>query len=300
MIETAHNVGECARHGCFSGSVIVASKDKNGFFMRLVKGAIIGVTAILPGASGGVLAVAMGVYRPVIDAAVNFFKTPKRSIFYLLPLGIGGALGLLLTSRLVEWLMVNHETPVMYLLIGLVAGGVPSLVGEANEKGFKKRYLIAALCGFLLITALALADRLLSGGTTLPFNGWAAALCGALIALGTVIPGISTSFILMYLGIYEPMLGALNSFNIPMLLCAGAGGAVTILLTISIVKRMFDRFHGYAYYAVLGLLFGSILLIFPGVSFSLEQLLCTVLCAIGFMASYLLCKNPDKGEKQPS
>ncbi len=280
-------------------SVNVASKEKNGFFMRLVKGAIIGVTAILPGASGGVLAVAMGVYRPVIDAAVNFFKSPKRSILYLLPLGVGGVLGLLLTSRLVEWLMVNYKTPVMYLLIGLVAGGVPSLVGEANEKGFRKRYLFAALAGFLLITALALADRLLSGGTTLSFNGWAAALCGALIALGTVIPGISTSFILMYLGIYEPMLGALNSFDIPMLLCAGAGVVVTILLTISVVKRMFDRFHGYAYYAVLGLLLGSILLIFPGVSFSLEQLLCIVLCAAGFTASYFLCRTSDK-DKQPS
>lgn len=272
---------------------VSSKKTNNGFLMRIIKGAIIGVTAILPGASGGVLAVAMGVYRPVIDAAVNFFKTPKKSILFLLPLGIGGAAGLLLMSRLVEWMMVNHETPVMYLLIGLVLGGVPSLFGEANAKGFKKTYLIPAAACFLLITLLALADKLLSGGTILPFNGWTAALCGALIALGVVIPGISTSFILMYFGIYAPMLGALNNFNIPMLLAVGAGAAVTILVSISFVKRMFDRHHGYAYYGVLGLLAGSILLIFPGVSFSWEQVLCTALGIAGFIASYILCKQPD-------
>ena len=68
--------------------------------MRLLKGAIIGVAAILPGASGGVIAVSMGVYRPVIDAVVGFFKAVKRNVLFLLPLGIGGVIGVLRRAAL--------------------------------------------------------------------------------------------------------------------------------------------------------------------------------------------------------
>ena len=122
--------------------------------MRLLKGAIIGIAAILPGASGGVLAVSMGVYRPVIDAVVGFFKAVKRNALFLLPLGLGGVVGLLATSRLVEWLMANWRMPVMYALIGLVLGGVPSFMKEANQHGFKKRYLFGTAFGIVLILSL--------------------------------------------------------------------------------------------------------------------------------------------------
>lgn len=83
----------------------------------------------------------------------------------------------------------------------------------------------------------------LGGGEALPFNGWTAALGGALIGLGTVIPGISTSFLMIYLGIYEPFLAAFNSFNIPMLLCAGLGALAVVAVLIAAVKRLFDKHY---------------------------------------------------------
>lgn len=273
---------------------------QNGFWMRLLKGAIIGIAAILPGASGGVLAVSMGVYRPVIDAVVGFFKAVKRNALFLLPLGLGGVVGLLATSRLVEWLMANWRMPVMYALIGLVLGGVPSFMKEANQHGFKKRYLFGTAFGIVLILLFAAGDKLITGGQAWPFNGWTAALAGVLIAFGTVIPGISTSFILMYMGLYEPLLSALNSFNIPAMACVAAGAGVTVLATITLVKRMFDRHHGYAYYAVLGLLAGSIVLIFPGFTWSPMQALCIALLVGGFAVTYLLCKPTDAEEKKPA
>ncbi len=275
----------------------MANEKRNGFLTRFAKGFIIGIAAILPGASGGVIAVAIGVYRPVIDALVGFFRDVKRNALFLLPLGVGGLLGLLSSSRLVEWLMENWEFPVMYALIGLVAGGVPSLVKEANQFGFKKRYLAGFACGLALMLLLAAGDKFLTGGEPWPFNGWTAALSGALIAFGTVAPGISTSFILMYMGLYEPLLSSLNRFDIPMLACAGAGALAMVLVTINLVKRMFDRHHGYAYYTVLGLLAGSIVLIFPGFSLSWMQALGIALFAGGFALTYLLCKNSGAEEQ---
>lgn len=263
---------------------------KDGFFSRLIKGFIVGVAGIVPGASGGVLAVSMGIYRPVLDAVYTFFKNAKRSFLYLLPLGIGGIIGLLSMSRVVEWFMQNHRAPFMYTLIGLVLGGVPALIKDANSEGFKKKYLLGTVFGLAVVAALAALEYLLVGSRGWVFNGWTAMLSGGIIAVGTVIPGVSTSFILMFMGLYEPLLAALNSFNIPMLLCAGLGALTVAALLILFVKRMFDRHRGYAYYAVLGFLIGTIALIFPGIEWSLMQLLYVALLIGGFAAGYFICK----------
>ena len=266
--------------------------------MRVLKGIIVGVAAILPGASGSLIAVALGVYRPVIDAVVGFFKAVRKNFMFLLPLGIGGVTGLFLTSRLVEWLILNWHTPLMYALIGLVLGGVPSLMKEANQYGFKKRYLWGTLFGVAIIFLFAAGENLFVAGGVWPFNGWTAMLAGAVIALGMILPGISTSFILMYMGLYEPLLAVINRLNIPMMMCAGIGAGLTVLATISLVKRMFDRHHGYAYYAVLGLLAGSVVLIYPGFTWSWIQLLYIALFIGGFAATYFICKMPVAEDAQ--
>lgn len=260
------------------------------FFIRLVKGIVIGIAAILPGASGGVLAVAMGVYHPVLDATTKIFKAFRRGVAFLLPLGIGGLIGLLGTSRVVEYLMLNFKREVMWALIGMVLGGIPSLIREANERGFKKRYLFGALIGAALIGSVAIAQEFAGGGQALPLNGWTAALAGALIGIGMVIPGISTSFILMYLGVYEPFLAAFNRFDIGILVCAGLGAFGVIALLVALVKRLFDRHHGYAYYGALGLLSVSVVLIFPGFGTGLELLLDAALMAACFVATFFLCR----------
>ena len=99
--------------------------QKNGgsFWVRMIKGMVIGVAAMLPGASGGVLAVSMGVYKPVIDAVTSLFKSFIKSVKYLLPLGIGGLMGLFGTGRAVEALLASFKISVMWALIGMVLGG---------------------------------------------------------------------------------------------------------------------------------------------------------------------------------
>ena len=266
---------------------------RDSFLLRVLKGFIIGVAGIVPGASGGVLAVSMGVYRPVLDAVYGFFKDIKRNFLFLLPLGLGGVIGLLSMSRVVEWLMLNWRTPFLYALIGLVLGGVPSFIKEANSTGFKLKYLWGTLFGAGIVALFAVLEYKLVGGGGLEFNWWTAMLSGGIIAVGTVIPGISTSFILMFMGLYEPLLGALNTFNIPMLLCAGAGAVVVVAVLILFVKRMFDRHRGYAYYAVLGFLIGTIALIFPGFEWSFMQLAYVGLLAGGFVAGYYICRLSD-------
>lgn len=261
-----------------------------GFFIRLVKGIVIGIAAILPGASGGVLAVSMGVYRPVLDAVTNLRKAFRKNAAFLLPLGIGGLVGLLAMSRIVEWLLLNGRRPVMWALMGMVLGGVPSLIGEANEGGFRKRYLFGVLAGAGIIGVITLVQHLLGGGEALPLNGWTAALSGALMGLGVVVPGVSTSFIMMHLGVYEPFLAAFNRFEIPVLFFAGLGALAMIGLLITLVQRLFERHHGYAYYGALGLLLASVVVIFPGIGSGWGIVLDAALFIVCFTITYFLCR----------
>ncbi len=266
-----------------------ATKNKN-FVIAVLKGIIVGAAAIIPGASGGVLAVSMGIYRPILDAVCSFFSTIRSNFLFLLPYGIGGVLGLLATAQGLEWLLLHFHSGLMYTLVGMVLGGIPSLLEEANNHGFKKRYLLATLGGALFLTILAYLNHSLAGGNNWAFNYWTAAICGGILAVGIVIPGVSTSFLVMYLGLYDSMLSALNNFKIVYLFFAGLGAVVVGGILLLFVKRMFDRHPGFSYYAVLGFLLGTIVLIFPGVTFTAAQLLYLVLLAAGLAATYFLCK----------
>ncbi len=268
---------------------ILRSRDyKRTALLHMLVGLVIGIGGILPGVSGGVMAVSLGIYRPMIDAVANFFKSPKKNILFLAPIGIGAALGLLLGAIVLDGVMVKYEDQVMFLFLGLVAGGIPSFIREANQRGFKPRYLIATVVGALIASTLLFLDReaadSIEADTLRPLE---ALISGAILSVGTVIPGISTSFILMYLGWYKPAMSAVADFDILTLVFLGIGAVVCALLTIKAARWLFDRFYGYAYYGVLGFLIISAILIFPGFSGPLSAIVDLLLVAGGFVVAWL-------------
>ena len=110
------------------------------FFLAMAQGAIIGAAGIIPGASGGVLAVSMGIYRSIVNAVLSLLKDFRKNFLYLLPFGLGGVAGILLTARGLAFLLANHRGALMYALMGMVLGGVPDLIRDANTGGFHKRH----------------------------------------------------------------------------------------------------------------------------------------------------------------
>ncbi|OQB24136.1 MAG: hypothetical protein BWY11_01310 [Firmicutes bacterium ADurb.Bin182] len=271
------------------------NRDKGSFFKRLVAGFVIGVGAILPGVSGGIIAVSMGLYRRMLDAVSELYRHPKKNLEFLLPIGLGGAAGLVLTGRLLEWVLNNWRMPVLYLFMGLVAGGIPTLIREGNKRnGFKKRYLMASVLGALFIAVIAALNNRYTGGAAWDFNYLTAFFCGGVIAVGTVIPGISTSFILIFLGIYDAFLISLNRFQILYLLSAALGFVAVAGVLIVFVRKMFDKHPGWCYYAVTGFLSVSTVIIFPGFELSFMQFVCILLFALGFIASLFMEKIMEK------
>ncbi len=234
------------------------------FFKRMLLGVMVSVAFITPGLSGGVIAAAIGLYEPMLHAITHLHRQFKRSFIFLCPLGIGAVMGILSFGNLMKFLMAVAPTTVIFAFIGLVAGSMPTLIGEANAGGFRKSYLFIAAAAFALILFIESVMARVLPPTGMELNITGSLISGAVIAAGTVIPGISSSFLLMQLGVYERLLEALTGFNVPIIALIGVGGAVTALALVFGADRLFKRFRGPAYYAVIGFLLGSVAAVFPG------------------------------------
>lgn len=232
---------------------------------KVILGLVMGIAAITPGLSGGALAAALGIYGPIIRALCSLSRNFERSIRFLFPLASGLVLGIIAFSHIMAWLMTTSPNQVKLLFLGLVAGSLPALIREANRKGFRLRYLLATLLALILMYqgAELLAWPQVTDGN---FNALHYGYFGFIFAVGSIIPGFSSSFILIHIGAYDDLLRAINTLHLPLLIPAGLGFALGALLLLGAVESMLARYHGPAYYSILGFLLGSALLIWPGLS----------------------------------
>jgi len=261
------------------------------FFKRLGAGAIIGIGSIVPGMSGGVIAVTMGLYERVLESITHFFQNPRNNAFFLLPLGLGAGFGILAFSNIVAWSMTNYREQVIFLFIGFVLGGIPSLLRKANRNGFKLNMLLPLILGLMMIllpARLELLARATQGDGSLSVV--MGLISGVILAVGTIVPGISSSFLLMYLGTYQSIILAISTLDIPALIPVAIGALVSALAIIKVVSYLFERFPAYSYYAALGLLIGSIILVLPPFRFEPVLAINILLSAVGYATAYSLGK----------
>lgn len=232
-------------------------------FKNLIAGFLIGVGCILPGVSGGVMAVSFGLYRPMLDSLLHIWVKPKEKIRFLLPLAAGGGCGMLAGATVLSAVMSRYRSLMMFLFIGLILGGMPELWQEVR-KGASRR---AKRIGWLMLgVCLALPMIWLGAGDTsvTRFTPAQAIATGLLEGVGTVVPGISTSFVLIRLGWYQAYLDALSALAVPDLCLIGAGFILSALACMKTVSWLFDHHAGPSYAVVTGFLLVSILLVFPG------------------------------------
>ncbi len=239
-------------------------RRQESFWRNALAGLLIGIGCVLPGVSGGVMAVSFGLYRPMLDAVLGIFHDTRRKLLFLAPLALGGAAGLLLGARCLGTAMRLYEKPMLCLFTGFILGGVPDLLAEAEAGGrFRRRWLGALAGGVLLALPMALL-RAQGVERALSLTPLQALAVGLAEGVGTVVPGLSTSFILMNLGWYQAYLEALAHPQAGVLGLVALGFAASALASMKAVQWLFDHARGYAYYAVLGFLLVSVALVFPG------------------------------------
>ncbi len=261
-----------------------------------LKGLLIGIGTIAPGVSGGTIAVILGVYERITGAIANIFTGLLKKIKDLLPLGLGGLVGILAFSRIINYLFQNYEVEVKYLFIGLMLGTFPSLRRQADKHGFNSRYIIPFLSALVVTIAFGLMERVKPDIIIDSRPGLLLlVLYGIIIGFGTIIPGISSSFILMYLGAYHIILDGISNLDFSILIPAGAGLALSIFGFAKLIDLLFKKAYGYTYYAIIGFTLGSMAAIFPGFGFNWHHLFGVILFGLGCALTYQLSKYEKVG-----
>lgn len=277
------------------------------WFIRLAKGIIVGIGFILPGLSGGVLAVILGIYDRLIRFLSDLKKQFIENILYFIPVIIGGAIGIVLFSILVEKAFGVYAAEFICLFIGFVAGTFPSLYKTAGKEGRSWRDML-----ILLLSTAFIFILMIYGGrqfTEVSPNLLIWAGSGALIGLGVIVPGMSPSNFLIYFGLYDKMATGIKDFDFAVIIPLLVGFILCVLVFAKLAAYLFKRYYSEMYHFILGMVIGSSLAIFPTVvfpAFSPEQLaatrlsfgmaffLCVVFFAIGTLISFLFSKVEEK------
>lgn len=256
---------------------------------QIVLGIIIGTASVVPGLSGGIIAVSLGIYAMAIDAIVNIKNNFKKSVKFLIPLGIGIAVGIFVFGLIIEPLIRNFESFVIYFFIGLILGSIPSFLKEATKSGFRPSFVIPSLIAFCIgiFLSLNIYEHIDTAnlGTPLLFA------CGGILAIGMIVPGISSSFILIQMNVYEKLIYEFTHFNIPAVFWTGIGFAAIFLLSVKLVSLVLNKFRGYTYFAAFGFLLSSVVSTIPSVSSLTGALIDFALLFVGGSLSYILLKK---------
>jgi len=281
-----------------------------GWLFRVIKGAIIGVGAILPGISGGVLCVVLGVYKPMMEFLAHPIKSFKKHFELLLPVGIGCIVGFLLLARAVDWLFRVYEVPATWFFIGLVVGTLPSLYREAGLQGRGRGAWIAFGVSTALFLTLMLVFKFTSGAQATPsFLWWV--ICGVLWGIGLIVPGLSPSSFFIYFGLYQPMTAGIGNLSrafdslilgdtaaasasaasaMSVILPLGLGIILCVVLFARLMRVLLEKRYAIFFHAILGVVIASTISILPfGSAQSAADVIAFVLCfAAGCAIAYLM------------
>lgn len=240
--------------------------------LLILKGFILGIANIIPGVSGGTLAMTMGIYEDIIKSISSILKTPKKSLKLLLYLGIGAALSILILSKLLNYTLTNYAFATTLFFIGLIVGGFPLLLKKAKGHKVSLGYLLS----FLSTTSLVIILRLLqTSENTVSLNNISLftmiilLLVGMLAASTMVIPGVSGSFVLMLIGFYKPILNTISNItkfnllghNLLILVPFGIGVLLGIVITAKVIEYLLKKYEIYTYYGIYGFILSSILVL---------------------------------------
>ncbi len=266
-------------------------KTGSGLFLyRVLSGILIGGGAILPGVSGGVLCVVFGIYQALMEFLSHPFKAFKKHWPLFLPVGIGTVIGFIGFAKVVGGLFKRWELQTLCLFIGLILGTVPMLLKTARRDGpsGKKDYM--ALGGaFALLLAILLAVNH-AGKMSLTLNPVSAFISGIVWGFSLVVPGLSSSSLLIFMGLYEGIMSAVGAVNLGIIIPLILGIALVALLFARLVDRLFSTHFSIASHAVIGLVLASTVTIIPGFQGAGQMALGLALAVIGFFAAMRLDK----------
>ncbi|MDE6557745.1 MAG: DUF368 domain-containing protein [Clostridia bacterium] len=237
------------------------------FFVNLAKGAAIGVAMIIPGVSGGTLAVLFGVYDKIIDSVGNIFKDFKNSFLFLLPILLGAVLAFAAMYLPLQYALDYAPFPTIMLFAGLMLGSIFDLFKKSNKNGFKRTDTIGLVLSCVLVIGICFIPKIGDVDLTVNMPVWGyflLLLIGMLASCALVVPGISGSMLLLIFGYFQPLFdtisGLRTSFGHSLLVLATfAVGLIIGFFTIAkLMQLLLNKFKRATFWAIVGFVIGSV------------------------------------------
>ena len=265
---------------------------------------------IIPGVSGGTLAVVFGIYEELMQALGNFVTDKEnrwKYITFLAVLFSGSLIAILGLAPVLSWAFKNHPLPTVYFFIGLIVGSIPVVIKSHDDMKPQTSRIISFLIGLGLVIVLSILQSDNSGSQT-AFDSSQYhvtdyiyyAFCGAISASAMIVPGVSGSFILILLGIYWNVLSSVSGLTtilltdgfteemivrMSLLGSLGIGIVIGILVISRIMSWALKHHPANTMYAILGLIVGSLYQIYPGFTFDMSGVVAIITLVIGFVIS---------------
>lgn len=241
---------------------------------NICKGMLIGIANIIPGVSGGTMAVSMGIYDQLIHCISHPFKDLKNNLLFLFPIALGMGMAIIASAFGIDYLFETFPLQTNLLFSGLILGSLPAIYGKVKTVTLRLGHILAAVIFFAIVVGMAVFNGV--GGSYVQLEATVIGMLllffvGVVASATMVIPGVSGSMMLLLLGYYNPILDTIKAFfvavlgfDFPALFSAvlilapfGVGVLVGMVVIAKIIEIVFERFPTYAYWAIIGLLFGS-------------------------------------------
>lgn len=271
------------------------------YLVLVIKGFIIGIANIIPGVSGGTLAITLGIYEKLINAVSHFISNIKENLKLIIPILVGAVLSLAILSNVISYALEYFKVPTTLFFLGLIVGGLP-LIYKKVDKSINASNILIIIITFALVVSFTFLD---SGNTVISFKTMdtfkyiSLLFIGMIAAATMVIPGISGSFVLMMLGYYEPIINTIKDLthfmnighNILILIPFGIGILIGIVLIAKAIEFLLSKHEEKTYFGIIGFVLASIvsILINMGLTNNMGFIVCgIILFILGFGIAYRL------------
>ncbi len=269
------------------------------FLLWIIEGIVVGCGAILPGLSGGALCAAFGMYRPIIEVLSGPRENLKKHWLMLGFFFLGVGVGFVGLAGVTEWLMEKSSELVTVAFVGFIIGTMPGLFRDAGQEKRSRGSYISMVAAFLLMLSLLFLLKT-NQALALTEGFFAFLLCGLFWGLSFIVPGLSSSSLLLFFGLYQPMLLGIKSFDFSVLIPMGLGLIATVLLLSRVVAFAYKKHFSIVSHAVIGIVGATVVMIVPDLSVPFTRILLYFGIALcGAVLSYGFTRLCDKiKEKQ--
>ena len=249
----------------------------------ILKGFIIGIGKILPGVSGAMIAISLGIYEKCIYILSNIKKELINNIRFIMKLTIGFILSILIGSRIIHYFINNYYVYTIYLFIGLIIGTIPSII---NEVGFNKKSIFYILIGFTILFLINFISL------SIDINSYF--ILGFIEAISMLIPGVSGTALMMLLGNYNMMLDLLiNPFRYQFIIFI-LGLLFGIILLAKLINYLIIEHKTKTYYLIIGFLISSIVSLYSNIMYEKISIIGYLICILLFIIGVFISKKLNK------